>query len=337
MHISAPARKQWLTARMEDTLNETPLDRETRLRIIEKLCRAETFESFCHTKYIGTKRFSLEGSETVIPLVDLVLEHAGRLGAIEAVLGMAHRGRLTVLTEIMGKKPREIFAEFEDIDAESTLGSGDVKYHLGYSTDHTTRGGQKLHLSLAFNPSHLEAVDPVVVGRVRGKQRRMKDEQHARVVGILLHGDAAFAGQGLVPETLNLSEIHGYRTGGTVHIIVNNQIGFTATPQEARSTPYPTDVAKMLQCPIFHVNGDHPEAVAHVVKLAMEYRAEFRCDVVIDMWCYRKYGHNESDEPAFTQPVMYRRIEQKEPICAMYQKELIEKGLLTAEEIEGLT
>ncbi len=336
LHLSAPARKAWLHDRMEGSLNQTPLDRATRVAIFEKLARAESFERFVHHKYVGTKRFSLEGSETAIPLLDLVLEHAGRLGIGETVIGMAHRGRLTVLSQILAKKPREIFAEFEDIDPEAVLGSGDVKYHLGYSTDHVTRGGHELHLSLTFNPSHLEAVDPVVVGRVRGKQRRLRDTRHERVLGLLIHGDAAFAGQGLVAETLNLSEIHGYRTGGTVHVIINNQIGFTATPAEARSTPYATDVAKMLQCPIFHVNGEDPDAVAHVVRLAMEYRHEFRCDVVIDMFCYRKYGHNEADEPSFTQPLMYRRIEQKEPITAMYARRLVADGAIAEEEVSAL-
>src|SRR5262249_27512330 len=263
MHISSPTRKAWLHRRMEKSLNQAQLDRATKLDILEKLARSETFERFVHTKYVGTRRFSLEGSETLIPLLDLALEHSVRFGAIEAVLGMAHRGRLNVLCSIVGKPPREIFAEFEDIDPRAAFGSGDVKYPLGFSSDIPV-AGKPFHLSLAFNPSHLEAVDPVVVGRVRAKQRRMKDESHEKVVGILVHGDAAFAGQGLVAETLNISEIHGFRTGGTLHVIVNNQIGFTAHPAEAPSTPYATDVAKMLQCPIFHVNGDDPEAVAHV-------------------------------------------------------------------------
>jgi 2-oxoglutarate dehydrogenase E1 component len=336
MHISAPTRKRWLTERMETSLNEARLDRETRLAILEKIARAEALERFVHAKYVGTKRFSLEGSETLVPLLDLVLEHSARLGVDEAVLGMAHRGRLNVLVNILGKQPRDLFAEFEDIDPSSTLGAGDVKYHLGYSTDYVSRGGKKMHLSLAFNPSHLEAVDPVVVGRVRAKQRRRRDITHAHVLGVLVHGDAAFAGQGLVAETLNLSELHGFRTGGTVHVIVNNQIGFTATPAEARSTPYATDVAKMLQCPIFHVNGDDPESVAHVVKLAMEYRQEFQCDVVIDMFCYRKYGHNESDEPSFTQPLMYRVIEKKDSVLKVYSARLIGDGTASAGDVEQL-
>jgi 2-oxoglutarate dehydrogenase E1 component len=336
MHISSPVRKRWLTDRMEATLNDAALDRATRLAMLEKIARAEALERFVHAKYVGTKRFSLEGSETLIPLLDLALEHAARFGTEEVVLGMAHRGRLNVLTHVLGKQPRDLFAEFEDIDPKSTLGSGDVKYHLGYSSDYVARSGKKMHLSLAFNPSHLEAIDPVVVGRVRGKQRRRKDITHAKVLGILVHGDAAFAGQGLVAETLNLSEIHGYRTGGTLHIIVNNQIGFTATPAEARSTPYATDVAKMLQCPIFHVNGDYPESVAHVVDLAMAYRHEFQCDVVIDMFCYRKYGHNEADEPSFTQPLMYKVIEKKESVLKLYSARLIADGATTAADCDQL-
>ena len=336
MHISAPTRKRWLSERMETSLNEAKLERETKLAILEKIARAEALERFVHAKYVGTKRFSLEGSETLLPLLDLTLEHGARLGADETVLGMAHRGRLNVLVNILGKKPRELFTEFEDIDPGSTLGAGDVKYHLGFSSDYVARNGKKMHLSLSFNPSHLEAIDPVVVGRVRGKQRRKKDITHSHVLGVLIHGDAAFAGQGLVAETLNLSELHGFRTGGTVHVIVNNQIGFTATPAEARSTPYATDVAKMLQCPIFHVNGDHPEAVAHVVKMAMDYRKEFQCDVVIDMFCYRKYGHNESDEPSFTQPLMYRVIERKESVLKLYSASLVADGTCSAEDIEQL-
>jgi 2-oxoglutarate dehydrogenase E1 component len=336
MHISSPVRKRWLTDRMEGTENDGHLDRATKLAMLEKIARAEALERFVHAKYVGTKRFSLEGSETLVPLLDLALEHAARFGTEEVVVGMAHRGRLNVLTNILGKQPRDLFAEFEDIDPMSTLGSGDVKYHLGYSTDIVARTGRKMHLSLAFNPSHLEAIDPVVVGRVRGKQRRKKDITHAKVLGILVHGDAAFAGQGLVAETLNLSEIHGYRTGGTLHVIVNNQIGFTATPAEARSTPYATDVAKMLQCPIFHVNGDYPEAVAHVVDMAMSYRNEFQCDVVIDMFCYRKYGHNEADEPSFTQPLMYKVIEHKDSVLKVFSARLIAEGTTSAADVDQL-
>ncbi|MBT8495152.1 MAG: 2-oxoglutarate dehydrogenase E1 component, partial [Deltaproteobacteria bacterium] len=290
LHISNPKKKEWLAEQMEERSPSWVPATEDRLAMLEQVIRAETFESFCHTKFPGTKRFSLEGSEGLIPLLESVLDHAARLGVIETVVGMAHRGRLNVLTGIMGRKPRYVFSEFEDIDPESSLGGGDVKYHIGYSHDRVDRAGRNMHLSLAFNPSHLEAVDPVVVGRVRAKQRRHEDYEHERVMGILVHGDAAFAGQGLVAETLQLSNLHGYRTGGTVHVIVNNQIGFTASPREYRSTLYCTDVAKMIQCPIFHVNGEDLDAVARVVEMAMEYRARFHTDVVIDMLCYRKFG-----------------------------------------------
>jgi 2-oxoglutarate dehydrogenase E1 component len=248
---------------------------------------------------------------------------------------MAHRGRLCVLHDIMGKPARELFAEFDDIEPEATLGGGDVKYHLGYSCDRVDRHGNEMHLSLSFNPSHLEAVDPVVAGRVRAKQRRRRDSDRRQVVGVLIHGDAAFAGQGFVPETFNLSGLHGYRTGGTVHIIVNNQIGFTASPQESRSTPYCTDVAKMIQCPIFHVNGEDLDAVAQVCDMAMEYRSQFQSDVVIDIFGYRKYGHNEMDEPSFTQPLMYRRIQGKKPIATTYAERLVRHGALTEAEVQA--
>jgi 2-oxoglutarate dehydrogenase E1 component len=334
MHISTPARKAWLAERME-TPGAAP-DAATRAAMLEMLVAAEAFEGFIHKKYPGTKRFSLEGSESAIPLLDQVLDHAARLGAVEAVLGMAHRGRLCVLRDIMHKPARELFMEFDDIEPEATLGGGDVKYHLGYSCDRVDRHGRRMHLSLAFNPSHLEAVDPVVVGRVRAKQRRMHDVEHARVVGVLLHGDAAFAGQGFVPETLNLSNLHGYKTGGTVHIIINNQIGFTASPTESRSTPYCTDVAKMIQCPIWHVNGEDLDAVARVCEMAMDYRARFASDVVIDMFCYRKYGHNEMDEPAFTQPLMYRRIQRKQPVASQYADRLVADGAVAAADVAAM-
>ncbi len=329
-------RRDWLKQRMESTQNQPKIDRATKLVMLEQLGAAEMLERFIHHKYIGTKRFSLEGSETMIPMLDQVIEHAARLGAVEAVIGMPHRGRLNVLVHTMKKHPRDLFAEFEDIDPKKAMGGGDVKYHLGASCDHVTRGGKRIHLSLAFNPSHLEAVDPVVVGRVRGKQRRRGDDARQQVVGILLHGDAAFAGQGLVPETLNLSEIKGYRTGGTVHLIVNNQIGFTTNPIEGRSTTYSTDVAKMLRCPIFHVNGEDAEAVAHVVHIAMEFRSLFKSDVVIDMYCFRKYGHNETDEPSFTQPLIYQRIEKKQHPFDAYAAKLIDEGVVTRAEVEEM-
>ena len=334
MHISTPKKKHWLAERMESRFERNrPSDTE-RVSMLRQLIAAESFESFIHTKFPGTKRFSLEGGESLIPLLEQVLDQAGRLGAIEAVVGMAHRGRLNVLTQTMGRAARDLFTEFEDIEPETILGGGDVKYHLGHSGDRTDSNGNHLHVSLAFNPSHLEAVDPVVCGRVRAKQRRHADWERRQIVGILIHGDAAFAGQGLVSETLQLSNLTGYRTGGTVHIIVNNQIGFTASPTESRSTPYCTDVAKMIQCPIWHVNGEDLDAVYRVVEMAMEYRSTFQSDVVIDMFCYRKFGHNEMDEPSFTQPLMYKRIREKEPIDVIYGRQLCERNVMSAADVE---
>jgi 2-oxoglutarate dehydrogenase E1 component len=326
-HLDSQPKRAWLTEHMELRARRLPRP-ELRRRLLELLVQAEGFERFCHVKYPGTKRFSLEGSETLIPMLDQVIAHAARLGAIEAVIGMAHRGRLTALEMIMQRQARHIFAEFEDIEPEAVQGGGDVKYHLGYSCDRSEPDGSAIHLSLAFNPSHLEAVDPVVVGRVRAKQLRHHDWEHRRVVGVLVHGDAAFAGQGLVAETLQLHGLPGYRTGGTVHLIVNNQVGFTASPSETRSTPYCTDIAQMIQCPIWHVNGEDVDAVAQVVAMAMEYRATFASDVVIDLYCYRKYGHNEMDEPSFTQPLMYERIRQKESIVEIYGRRLQADGVL---------
>ncbi|HEY0476304.1 MAG TPA: 2-oxoglutarate dehydrogenase E1 component [Kofleriaceae bacterium] len=336
MHITSPARRSWLAERMETQLL-VPLPAEVRIRMLSLLINAEQFERFCHTKYPGTKRFSLEGSEGLIPVLDTVLTHTARLGAIEAVLGLSHRGRLTTLEQILRRPGRDLFAQFEDVEPEKAMGGGDVKYHLGFSTDRADANGQVMHVSLAFNPSHLEAVDPVVVGRVRAKQIRHGDFEHRRVVGVLVHGDAAFAGQGLVPETLQLSGLPGYRTGGTVHVIVNNQVGFTASPAEQRSTPYCTDVAKMLECPIWHVNGEDVDALARVIEIASEYRAQFASDVVIDMYCFRKYGHNEADEPSFTQPQMYEQIKRKASPVEVYTRRLIEDGVVSPDEVTAMT
>jgi 2-oxoglutarate dehydrogenase E1 component len=333
MHISTPAKRSWLARRCE-TGSWRGGDPAIRRRVLEQLIGAESFERFCHVKYPGTKRFSLEGSESLIPILDLVLMHGGRLGASEAVLGMAHRGRLTALEHVMRRAAREIFAEFQDVEPEAAMGGGDVKYHLGYSSDRVDAQGRSMHVTMSFNPSHLEAIDPVVIGRVRAKQERLGDDQHRKVLGVLVHGDAAFAGQGLVPETLNLTSLAGYATGGTVHVIVNNQVGFTANPAEARSTPYCTDIAKMIECPIWHVNGEDLDAVAAVVEMAMEYRAEFGSDVVIDMYCYRKYGHNEMDEPSFTQPLMYERIQRKESVVELYSKRLIADAVMSRAQID---
>jgi len=321
---------------MEAAIGHPP-PREVRTRMLEMLINAETFERFCHTKYPGTKRFSLEGSEALIPALDLVLTHTARLGALEAVIGMAHRGRLTTIEQILKRPGRDMFGQFEDVEPEKAMGGGDVKYHMGFSTDRVDPLGGHMHISLAFNPSHLEAVDPVVCGRVRAKQIRHGDFEHKRVVGILVHGDAAFAGQGLVPETLQLSGLPGYRTGGTVHIIVNNQVGFTASPAEQRSTPYCTDVAKMLECPIWHVNGEDADALARVIEIACEYRAQFASDVVIDVYCFRKYGHNENDEPSFTQPIMYDAIRQKQSPIEVYTQKLVGEGVVTPDEPLAIT
>ena len=336
MHISSPGRRSWIAERMETQLIK-PLPAEVRKHVLQLLINAEQFERFCHTKYPGTKRFSLEGSESLIPALDMLLTHGARLGAIEAVLGMAHRGRLTTIESILRRPARDLFGHFEDAEPEKAMGGGDVKYHLGYSTDRTDPNGNLMHVSLAFNPSHLEAVDPVVCGRVRAKQTRHHDVEHRRVMGILVHGDAAFAGQGLVTETLQLSGLPGYRTGGTVHLIVNNQVGFTASPAEQRSTPYCTDIAKMLECPIWHVNGEDLDALTRVIEMACEFRAQFASDVVIDMYCYRKYGHNENDEPSFTQPLMYEAIKQKQSPVEIYTKQLVGEGVLTTDDVTAMT
>ncbi len=335
-HIDDPERRRFLLEYIESRPNRYAQSRAEQLIILDRLMDAEVIEQFIHTKYVSAKRFSLEGGKALIPLLDYVLENAGRQGVQEMVIGMAHRGRLNVLANLMRKSPRLIFAEFEDLDPESVMGSGDVKYHMGYSTDHVTRGGHKLHLSLAFNPSHLEAVDPVVVGRVRAKQQRIKDRDCTKVCGVLVHGDAAFAGQGLVAETLNLSGLEGYLTGGTIHIIVNNQIGFTTNPRDSRSTRYCTDVAKMLQVPVLHVRGTQLEELLYAVELAMEFRQRFHTDVVIDMVCFRRYGHNESDEPSFTQPVMYKKIEKQVSVTGLYARSLRERGLISQPELDAM-
>ena len=336
MHISNRHVRKWLQDRMEPTRNRPGFDIKQKRRILWKLNASALFETFLHKRYIGQKRFSLEGGETLIPLLDGIVESAGRFGVREIVLGMPHRGRLNVLANILNKPYGMIFNEFEGNLPKTVAGDGDVKYHLGFSADHVTTDGQKIHLSLTPNPSHLEAVNPVVEGRIRAKQRRFLDRDRKLGIPILIHGDAAFAGQGLVAETLNLSQLPGYRTGGTIHIIVNNQIGFTTNPLEARSTRYCTDVAKMIEVPIFHVNADDPEAVVHVGELAIEFREAFGQDVVIDMVCFRKHGHNEGDEPAFTQPVMYDRIREHPGVLELYTERLIMDGSLSTEEAETL-
>ncbi len=332
-HVQDPGRKAWLRELMEESQNHPNLDDDERRVILKKLAAAELFCNFLQTKFLGQKRFSLEGGESLIPLLDHIVESAPAFGIREIVLGMAHRGRLTVLANILGKSYESIFSEFEDSpDVDAPFGSGDVKYHKGFSTDRRVATGERVHLTLTSNPSHLEAVDPVVEGRTKAKQVRAGDTDGETIVPVLIHGDAAFAGQGIVAETLNLSQLAGYCTGGTIHIIVNNQIGYTTTPAEARSTLYCSDVAKMIQVPIFHVNGDHPEAVIHVTKLAMAYRQRFGDDVVIDMVCYRRHGHNEGDEPAFTQPRLYKKIRDKKGVKALYLEKLVAGGCISREE-----
>jgi 2-oxoglutarate dehydrogenase E1 component len=336
MHIDDLSVRMWLQERMEGTENRLKLSRKEQIRILTRLSDAVIFEEFIRKKFIGAKSFSLEGAESLIPLLDLAIEKGGEEGLDEIVLAMAHRGRLNVLANIIGKSPREIFREFEDPDPELHIGRGDVKYHLGYSNDWETGSGHKVHLSLCFNPSHIEFVNPVALGRMRAKQDRVGDAERARGMVLLIHGDAGFAGEGVVQEALNLSQIEAYSVGGTLHVIVNNQIGFTTSPGEGRSSTYTTDVAKMLQIPIFHVNGEDPEAVAQVVRLSMDFRRTFRCDVVIDMYCYRRLGHNEGDEPAFTQPVLYRAIEKRKSVREGYLEHLLKLGEVTREEADRI-
>jgi 2-oxoglutarate dehydrogenase E1 component len=328
--------RNWLRDSMELTGNHIDLSREQQIRILTKLTDAEIFEQFLHTKYTGAKRFSLEGGESVIPMLDILTERASELGVEEMVIGMAHRGRLNVMVNIMEMNVRQIFAGFEDDDPEQYVGRGDVKYHLGYSLDRKTASGNDIHMTLAFNPSHLEFVNPVVEGRVRAKQDRKDDETRITVLPLLIHGDAAFVGQGVVAETLNLSRLPAYETGGTVHVVINNQIGFTTNPEDSRSTAYCTDITRMLRCPVFHVNGEDPEAVAQAATLATEYRQRFHGDVVLDLFCYRKYGHNEGDEPRFTQPEMYAAIDRKKTVREVYIEHLVKTGKVTVEQAEEI-
>jgi 2-oxoglutarate dehydrogenase E1 component len=338
MHIQDPGRKAWLQQRMESCRNQPDLSDDARLRILEKLSQSELFERFLHTKFVGQKRFSLEGAESLIPLLDTLVEHAPQFGIREFVFGTTHRGRLNILANVLGKSYETIFGEFEDTPVlDAAFGSGDVKYHKGFSSDRRVHTGDLVHLTLTSNPSHLEAVDPVVEGRTKAKQVRSGDVDGTTIVPVIVHGDAAFAGQGIVAETLNLSQLSGYSTGGTFHVIVNNQIGFTTGPADARSTLYCTDVAKMIQVPIFHVNGDDPEAVIYCALLAMAYREHFGDDVVIDMVCYRRHGHNEADEPSFTQPRLYSKIKKRPSVRKLCVDRLVSGGVISevdAEQIE---
>ncbi|HTQ38498.1 MAG TPA: 2-oxoglutarate dehydrogenase E1 component [Pirellulales bacterium] len=336
MHMDDLQVRQWLQDRMEGSENRCTLSRKEQLRILHGLTSATVFEEFIQRRFLGAKSFSLEGAETLIPLLDLTIERAGQHKVEEVVLAMAHRGRLNVLANVMGKSPQQIFREFADIDPELHIGRGDVKYHLGHSTDVKTAAGHRLHLSLCFNPSHLEFVNPVAMGRVRAKQDRVDDLERRHGMLLLIHGDAAFAGEGIIQETLNLSQLEAYQIGGTLHVVLNNQIGFTTSPAEGRSTTYATDVAKMLQIPIFHVNGEDPEAVAQVVRLAMDFRREFQRDVVIDMYCYRRRGHNEADEPQFTQPLLYQAIERRKNVREGYLDHLLKLGGIEREAADHI-
>jgi len=327
------AERRWLQTRMESTENRPRLSQAQKLRILTRLTAAVTFEEFVRRKFVGAKSFSIEGAESLIPLVDFVIEHAAADSIQDMVIAMAHRGRLNVLANIIGKRPRDIFREFTESHSSNGLADGDVKYHLGHSHDYKAPSGTKIHLSLCFNPSHLEFVNPVALGRVRARQDRVGDFARKRSMALLIHGDAAFAGEGVVQETLNLSHLEAYAVGGALHVVVNNQIGFTTCPDEARSTGYATDIAKILSCPIFHVNGDDPEAVAWVIQLSMEYRKQFRRDVVIDMYCYRRWGHNEGDEPSFTQPLLYQAIKNQKTARDQYAQRLLEQGQVTVESV----
>jgi 2-oxoglutarate dehydrogenase E1 component len=335
MHLQEPAERQWLIERMEPTRNRPGLSRAQKLRLLGKLQEAALFEAFLHRRFVGQKRFSLEGGEALVALLDFVVQRAAALGVRDLVLGMSHRGRLNVLVNIFGKPPENLFAEFEDNVELQVVGEGDVKYHQGFSADVEGPDGASIHITLASNPSHLEAVDPVVEGKCRARQDGYGAGGDKRVLPVLMHGDAAFAGQGMVAETLNLSQLDGYRTGGTLHIVLNNQIGFTTLPQDARSTLYATDVAKMLTVPIFHVHGDDPEAVVHAAALALDWRQAFGRDVVLEVLCYRRHGHNEGDEPYFTQPLMYEKIKDHPPVHEIYAARLREEEV-GDEEIEAL-
>ncbi len=338
MHITDPAQKAWIQERIEGPDKEIAFTKEGKRAILNKLIEAEGFEKFIDLKYTGTKRFGLDGGESLIPALEQIIKRGGNLGVKDIVFGMSHRGRLNVLTQVMGKPHRALFHEFKGGSAapDDVEGSGDVKYHLGASSDREF-DGNKVHLSLTPNPSHLEIVDPVVLGKVRAKQDQLNDiVERSKVLPLLLHGDAAFAGQGVVAECLGLSGLKGHRTGGSIHFIINNQIGFTTYPRYSRSSPYPSDVAKMVEAPIFHVNGDDPEAVVFAAKVAIEFRQKFHKPVVIDMWCYRRFGHNEGDEPGFTQPLMYKKIRAHKSTLELYSSKLMAEGVVTPEDVDAM-
>ncbi|HSN14804.1 MAG TPA: thiamine pyrophosphate-dependent enzyme, partial [Anaeromyxobacteraceae bacterium] len=332
-HIHDADLRGWLERRMERTRNRCPLPPEAKRRLLDKIVEAETLEQVLGTKFLGAKRFSIEGAEGLLPLMELLVDRSEGHGVRNVVIGMAHRGRLNVLANVVGKPLDSIFAEFRD-EPTAGEGAGDVKYHLGYTSVRDSPDGG-IRLSLAFNPSHLEWIDTVVQGRVRAKQDRYRDAERRRSLPLLVHGDAAFAGQGIVAEMLAMSELEAYTVGGTVHVIVNNQVGFTTSPRDARSTTYPTGIATMLDVPIFHVNGEDLEAVAQAVLLAVDFRQRFHRDAIIDLWCYRKHGHNEGDEPAFTQPLMYRAIARKPTLKAVFAEELVREGAVAPGDVEA--
>ena len=339
MHISDIEERRFLQERLEGKENAIAFTEEGKKAILNKVIQGEQFESFLGKKYVGTKRFGLDGGEAMLPALEAVIKYGGADGVRELVFGMSHRGRLNVLANVMAKPYRVIFHEFQGGSAnpQDVGGSGDVKYHLGTSTDREF-DGIAVHMSLVPNPSHLEAVDPVVLGKVRAQQVMRQDTgKHEQVLPVLIHGDAAFAGQGIVWETLSFSGIRGYNTGGCIHFVINNQIGFTTSPQFARSSPYPSDVAKGVQAPIFHVNGDDPEAVTYACKMAIEFRQRFGRDIVIDMWCYRRFGHNEGDEPSFTQPLMYKAIKSHPKVSGIYGERLKQEGVIDDKWVEGAT
>ncbi|MFQ5765098.1 MAG: thiamine pyrophosphate-dependent enzyme, partial [Rhodospirillales bacterium] len=335
MHIQDPDEKAWLQERMETIHNQTHFTDRGKRAILHRLIETEGFERYLDKKFTGTKRFGLDGGESLVPAMEQIFKRGSQLGIEEIVLGMAHRGRLNVLANVMGKPFQAVFCEFQGGTAQpdDVLGSGDVKYHLGTSADRVF-DGRTVHLSLTANPSHLEVVNTVCLGKVRGKQHQINDVDRGKVMALLLHGDAAFSGQGLVPEAFDLSNLIGYQTGGTIHIVINNQIGFTTAPKYSRSSTYCTDVGKIVAAPIFHVNADDPEAVVHAARIAVEYRQKFKKDVVVDMICYRRHGHNEGDEPMFTQPLMYKKIAEHPTTMDIYAKKLVQEGAVTQEEVD---
>ncbi|HMB95494.1 MAG TPA: 2-oxoglutarate dehydrogenase E1 component, partial [Tepidisphaeraceae bacterium] len=336
--ISDKAQRDWLTQQMEPILNRPTFSPADQKALLKQLIEAEAFEQFLHTRYIGQKRFSLEGAESLVPLLNTIVDYGANIGGEQFIMAMAHRGRLNALANVIRKPLEVMLGEFEGtaVTPENAGGDGDVKYHLGYANERSLSQGLKAKVSLLPNPSHLELINPIQQGIIRAKQMIFGDAGRGRVVPICMHGDAAFTGQGIVSETLNLSELPHYRTGGTIHVIINNQIGFTTPPKQERFTPYPTDIAKAIQAPIFHVNGDDPEAVIHAAKMAIAFRQQFKQDVMIDLWCYRRHGHNETDEPSFTQPVMYREIENHPSVASIYSSKLIESGVLSQQDVDQM-